>query len=168
MSRPWQAAVPDALWRVEGTPPGSKSGACLQRGSSGTWESPRSPCHMPGTGDRVTKSPGVIWGLRPDDEPVRDSTNQRKRTRYRGARAKRSAARRAGWQSERRIVPVQVGTRCPRDPRAGRRRRAARSAGQHDGRDREITNRHTTTPAECGAGRPRARSGLDDPGPPER
>jgi len=34
-----------------------------------------SPCHIPGMGDRVTKGPGVVWGLRPDHEPVRESTN---------------------------------------------------------------------------------------------
>src|SRR3989442_5635984 len=54
-----KAAVLDALWRALRTPPGSKSGACIHRGSSGTWESHVSPCHIPGMGDRVTKSPGV-------------------------------------------------------------------------------------------------------------
>ena len=34
-----QAAVLGALWRVRRTPPGSESGAGLQRGHSGTWES---------------------------------------------------------------------------------------------------------------------------------
>jgi len=34
-----KAAVPDTQWRVCGTPPGSKSGACRHRGNSGTWES---------------------------------------------------------------------------------------------------------------------------------
>src|SRR6266850_1909886 len=45
-----------ALWRAVRTPPGSESGACLQRGDSGTWESHLAPCHRPGMGDRVTKS----------------------------------------------------------------------------------------------------------------
>src|SRR5687768_10223070 len=89
VSRHWKAAVPDALWLVEGTPPGSQSGACMPRGSSGTWKSHLSPCHSPGPGARVTKSPGVVWRLRPDDEPVRDRTNERKRTRDRGASDKR-------------------------------------------------------------------------------
>src|SRR4029434_6543510 len=39
-----KAAVPDAFWRVCGTPPGSENGACIQRGNSGTWESHLSPC----------------------------------------------------------------------------------------------------------------------------
>ena len=94
-----KAAVLDALWRAWRTPPGSKSGACIHRGSSGTWESHVSPCHIPGMGDRVTKSPGVVWGLRPDHEPVWDSTNEPKRARYREASDKRSDLRWAVWQS---------------------------------------------------------------------
>jgi hypothetical protein len=38
-----KAAVLDAPWRVPRTPPGSTNGAGIQRGSSGTWESPLSP-----------------------------------------------------------------------------------------------------------------------------
>jgi hypothetical protein len=94
-----KAAVLDALWRALRTPPGSKSEACIHRGSSGTWESHVSPCHIPGMGDRVTKSPGVVWGLRPDHEPVWDSTNEPKRARYREASDKRSDLRWAVWQS---------------------------------------------------------------------
>src|SRR5262245_20506616 len=58
-----KAAVLETLWRVPRTPPGSESGACLQRGNSGTWESHLSPCHTPGMGDRATKSPGVVGGF---------------------------------------------------------------------------------------------------------
>jgi len=36
-------------------------------------------------GDRVTKGPGVVWGLRPDHEPSGDTTNARKRARDQGA-----------------------------------------------------------------------------------
>src|SRR5215831_16941010 len=71
------------------------SGACIQRGSSGTWESHLSPCHTPGLGDRVTKGPGVVWGFRPDHEPQRDTTNAPKQARYWGASDKRSVLRRA-------------------------------------------------------------------------
>ena len=74
---------PVCAWRVHRTPPGSESGACLHRGSSGTWENHLSPCTIPGLGDRVTKGPGVIWGLRPDHEPDGDTTNGRKQARYR-------------------------------------------------------------------------------------
>jgi hypothetical protein len=104
-----KAAVLDALWRALRTPPGSQSGACIPRGSSGTWESHVSPGHIPGMGDRVTTSPGVVWGLRPDHEPVGESTNEPKRARYREASAKRSDLRGAVWQSERRRVPGKVG-----------------------------------------------------------
>src|SRR5712664_1257755 len=71
----WKAAVLGAVWRVRRTPPGSESGACHHRGSSGTWESHLSPCPMPGRGDRVTTGPGVVLGLPPGDEPTRDTTN---------------------------------------------------------------------------------------------
>jgi hypothetical protein len=121
-----KAAVLGAGGRVRRTPPGSKSGACMHRGSSGTWESHVSPCQTPGVGDRVTKSPGVVWGLRPDHEPVRDTTNAQKRARYRGASDERSDPRRAWGQSERSRVPMRVGNSGPRDPREGRRRRASR------------------------------------------
>lgn len=50
-----KAAVPDAFWRVCGTPPGSENGACIQRGNSGTWESHLFPCsysRMRGPGDQ--------------------------------------------------------------------------------------------------------------------
>jgi hypothetical protein len=70
-----QAAVLKASGRAVRTPPGSKSRACLHRGNSGTWESHVSPCQPPGLGDRVPKGPGVVWGLRPAHEPVRDTTN---------------------------------------------------------------------------------------------
>ena len=39
VSKSRKATVPHTLRRVCGTPPGSKSGACVQRGNSGTWES---------------------------------------------------------------------------------------------------------------------------------
>ena len=80
-----KAAVLGARGRVRRTPPGSKSGACMHRGSSGTWESHVSPCQTPGVGDRVTKSPGVVWGLRPDHEPSGDTTNALKQARYQSA-----------------------------------------------------------------------------------
>jgi hypothetical protein len=71
----WKAAVLDALWRVCRTPPGSESGACLHRGNSGTWESHLPPCDKPGLGDRVTKSPGGVWGLPSGVEPAGETTN---------------------------------------------------------------------------------------------
>jgi hypothetical protein len=70
-----KAAVRDALWRVWRTPAGAESGACLHRGSSGTWERPLPPWDKPGWGDRVTKSPGGVWGLPSGVEPAGDTTN---------------------------------------------------------------------------------------------
>ena len=32
---------------------------------------------IPGLGDRVTKGPGAVWALRPDNEPCGDTTNAR-------------------------------------------------------------------------------------------
>jgi hypothetical protein len=163
-----KVAVLGAGGRVRRTPPGSQSGAGLHRGSSGTWESHLSPGHMPGRGDRVTKGPGGVWEFRPEHEPVRATPNGQKQARDRGASAKRRVPRGAERLSERSIVPGKVGNAGPPDPREGRRRRAARGAGQKDGRDLESTNRHPTTPAQCGAGRPRSRSRVDDVGPPDR
>jgi hypothetical protein len=162
-----KATVLGARRRVRRTPPGSESGACSQRGSAGTWENPRSPCHIPGMADRVTNSPGVVWGPRPGHAPGRDTTNEPKRTRYRDVRDKRSDRRGAGGQSSRSIVPGQGGTGGPQAPREGRQRRASRGAGQTDGSYREITTRHPTTPAPCGAGRPRSGPGVYAPGPPD-
>src|SRR5262249_8019296 len=91
-----KATVLCAIWQVHRTPPGSESGACLHRGSSGTWENHLSPCTTPGVGDRVTKGPGMIWGLRLGHEPDGDTTNGTKQARYRGASDKRSDPRGAG------------------------------------------------------------------------
>src|SRR5712691_11436809 len=88
----WKAVVLSALWQGCRTPPGSESGACLQRGNSGTWESHLSPCAIPGVGDRVTKGPGAVWALRPDNEPFGDTTNQRSRQGI-GKRATSEATR---------------------------------------------------------------------------
>src|SRR5215813_3255602 len=69
------------------------------------------------------------------------------------------------------IERAESGNSRPKAARASalpdRRCRASRSAGESDGRDREITNRHTTTPADGGAGRPRSRPRLYAAGPPD-
>jgi hypothetical protein len=70
--------------------------------------------------------------------------------------------------SARSLVPTPVGNAGPQAPRAGRQRRAARGAGQTDGRCLAITNRHPTTPAPCGAGRPGSGPGVYTPGRPDR
>jgi hypothetical protein len=50
LSCQWKAAVLGTIGRVSRTPPGSKSGACIQRDSLGTWESHLFPCEQPGNG----------------------------------------------------------------------------------------------------------------------
>ena len=114
-----KAAVLGARRRVPRTPPGSKSGACIgvTRGRG------RAICllaNIPGLGARATKGPGAVGGLRPDGEPVGDTTHARKRPRDRGASDKRSVSKRTGWQSSRNIGPGKEGTQGPRDPREGR------------------------------------------------
>jgi hypothetical protein len=71
----WKAAVLGALGRGRRTPPGSESGACLQRGNWGTWESHLAPCDRPGMGARVPTSPGVGGVLRPGHEPCGETTH---------------------------------------------------------------------------------------------
>jgi hypothetical protein len=153
--------------RVRRTPPGSESGAGLQRGSSGTWENHLSPCTISG------------WGGPGDHRPWRDlgaSTRPRARVgqhEHSKAGTGSGSARRVKrpetgrGESSRRIVPVKGGNRDPRDPREGRQRRASRAAGKTDGRYLEITNRHPTTPADGGAGRPRSPRRLYDAGAPD-
>jgi hypothetical protein len=51
-----KATVPGSRRQESGTPPGSQSGACRQRGHSGTGESHRSPGYMAGMGDRRSKA----------------------------------------------------------------------------------------------------------------
>ena len=75
------------------------SGACIHRGSSGTWESHLSPCHTPGMGDRVTKSPGVTWGFRLGHEPSGEITNARKHARYRSGERQVKPFEMGRWQS---------------------------------------------------------------------
>ena len=104
-----KAAVLGAVWRVRRTPPGSESGACLQRGNLGTWESHLSPWFIPGMGDRVTTSPGVTWGFRPGHEPYGDTTNTRKQARHRGGERQAKPPETGRWQSSRRMVPRNVG-----------------------------------------------------------
>src|ERR671922_2325240 len=74
-----KAAVLDATWRAPRTPPGSESGACLHRGSSGTWESHLSPCNSCRSGEPAD-STTLAWprGLPPSHEPETETTNDGK------------------------------------------------------------------------------------------
>src|SRR5439155_14887987 len=73
--------------RVRRTPPGSESGACRQRGSSGTWESQGSPCVESGRGVPTVevKTPGAERRLQPLKRAFWRTTK--------GTQRKRSAAR---------------------------------------------------------------------------
>ena len=146
----WKAVVLGALWRVHRTPPGSESGACLQRGHSGTWESHLSPCLRPGMGDRVTKSPGVIWTLRPGYEPFGDTTNEGSRQGIGAASDKRSPLR---WEVA--VVAAhstdERGEVRPKRPTGGKAPSGRASAGRRQGRDIELTNPDHGRPVDCGA-----------------
>lgn len=91
-----KAAVPSAPRPGVGTPPGSQSGACLQRGSAGTWESHRSPGHRAGRGDRQPTSPGVARELPAGYEPATDTTHAGSRQGIGDASDKRRDLRWAG------------------------------------------------------------------------
>jgi len=85
-----KAAVLSAVWRGFRTPPGSESGACIDRGNSGTWESHPSPGDITGQGDRLTKGPGAGVGASTGPRAGNGTTKLWKRARYREASAKRS------------------------------------------------------------------------------
>src|SRR5437879_1218064 len=127
--------------RVRRPPPGSESGACLQRGSSGTWESPWSPWVESGGGVPTVegKTPGAEGKLQPLTRAcwrtAKGTHRKRSAARYRGGEGAPNAPERGSWQSERIRVPMAgspmllvgtVGNHGPRDPREGRRRRASR------------------------------------------
>jgi hypothetical protein len=166
-----KAAVLGATWRV-GECRGHHRGLRAGQACTGvTWERGSTPWLLATFPERGTGRPKALaWpgGFHQVASPGGTPRTPRKHARYREASDERSNPRRAGRESSRRLGPAKVGNRGPRDPREGRRRRASRSAGENDGRDLEITNRHPTTPAHGGAGRPRGRSCVDNGGPPDR
>jgi hypothetical protein len=86
-----KAAVLDATRQVFRTPPGSESGAGLQRGDSGTWESQWCPWVKSGAGVPTIagKTPGVERRCQPLTRAVREGTQSKRRdTRYRGRRGR--------------------------------------------------------------------------------
>ena len=144
----WKAAVLRAVGRVRRTPPGSESGACLHRGNSGTWESHLSPCLIPGMGDRVTKGPGVPWGLPPGHEPVRDTTNSGSRQGIGKASDERSPR-----DGEVAVVAAhsteEGGEVRPKRPTGGKATSGRACNGQTHERDSVLTNRVTRPPLDC-------------------
>jgi hypothetical protein len=146
-----KATVLGAVWRVRRTPPGSESGAGLPRGNAGTWESHRSPCHRPGSGDRVTTGPGVRRGAAT-------------RARARKGHHKRTEARK-GLGSERQAKRPETGRVAvvaahstgeggevrPKRPTGGKAPSGRASAARRQGRDFALTNPDHGRPVDGGA-----------------
>ena len=124
------------------------SGACLHRGNSGTWESHLSPCPIPGMGDRVTKGPGVPWGLPPGHEPVRDTTNSGSRQGIGKASDKRSL-REGQWAVVGSYSTDERGEVRPKRPTGGKATSGRACNGQTHERDSALTNRVTRPPLDC-------------------
>src|SRR5262245_43566194 len=113
------------------------SGACLQRGDSGTWESQWFPWVKSGIGGPTiaVKTPGVVRRRPPRTRALQDqgTQSQRRDTRYRGRRGNTERPRdgplavlaaHSTEGQEPQALAEKVGNRCPRDPLEGRRRRA--------------------------------------------
>ncbi len=161
-----KAAVLGARGRVRRTPPGSESGACLHRGNSGTWESQLSPCRpYPEWGTGCPKALAWSGGFDPATSPqgqhVRAAASQVSGRERQAKRPERG--RMAVFAAH---SPEEGGEPRPTGPPGGQATPGLTLCGTQDGSDRESTNRHPTTPAACGTGRPRSRWGLDDPAPP--
>jgi hypothetical protein len=120
-----QAAVLEAIRRVDRTPPGSESGACRHRGDAGTGERPGAPggqirrrsAAQRGKDSRRGKAaPALHTSLgRPRD------TKPEARPQGIGAGEGAPNAPEVGqWQSARRRVPMQVGHRRPQSPTRGK------------------------------------------------
>jgi hypothetical protein len=159
-----KAAVPAASWRVGGTPPGSKSGACIQRGHSGTWESHSvSLCPIrrrravqwgktPGAQRRLAPRRRTVWentrDTKPDEEHKVSGKDRAHRTTPRGAMGSLSGSAYRGPGAVG-CGPGRWGPDVPRDPLEGRGRRASRLSGGTSGRDAGLTNHIHETPETC-------------------
>jgi hypothetical protein len=136
------AAGLDAPRRGARTPPGSARGACLHKGAAGTWASPGSPWGLSGVGVPTVEgqTPGVARRRPRRTRALRNhgTPSQRRAPRYRGRSGSTARPREGLWAGGAEQSPAgrararlvgQVGNRDPRDPLAGRRRRAARLLG---------------------------------------
>ena len=72
-----------------------------------------------------------------------------------------SSRTRGPLAGNRRLLGGKVGHRWPRDPLAGRRRRAERFAGRPSGSDAGSTHRLPDTPAQCRTGHTLSREGVE-------
>ena len=108
------------------TPPGSESGACAYRGSSGTWENLLSPCQIAGSKVyRLTKRPGLRGWLSAPGGVLVGKTKKRKRAGYRKASLKNERfekgnevvlAEHSTDDESRKALIEKVGNRDPMDP----------------------------------------------------
>jgi hypothetical protein len=99
--------------RVFRTLPGSESGACVQRGDSGTWESHLLPCKSAGLGGPADRK--ALAGLGGFHRVTSWQRTPRTRGAGKGrgnASDKRRVPRQAGWQSLRSRVPRGCGETC--------------------------------------------------------
>ena len=145
-----QAAVLVAQGRVSRTPPGSESGACLQRGNAGTWESHLSPCPIPGKGDRVTTSPGVTGGFHLATSPCgRPRTMEASKVSGNERQGKDPETGRAAVVAAHRTA--EGGAVRPKRPTGGKAPSSRASAGRRQGRDFELTNPDHGRPVDGGA-----------------
>ena len=133
-----------------GHPRGLRAGQVSTRGTRERGRAIGLLDHRPGVGDRVTTGPGVVLGASPRSRARKGEHEPREQARSRDASDTRSDPRGTWWPSSRRSVPGKVRNGDPRDPREGRRRRAACPTGGNQGRDFDLTNPDTSTPVDCG------------------
>jgi len=161
--------------RVRRTPPGSESGACRQRGNSGTWESHWSPCGESGGGvpPGEGKTPGAARKLQPRQRALWRTTkgtqSQRREARYRGGSGRPERPRAGLWAvgAEHRTdgrepdAPGwQGGAPRSQGPRAGKETPGLTLSGGPSGSDAGLSNRRHATPAQGDPGQTLSGAGL--------
>jgi hypothetical protein len=168
-----KAAVLEAPRRVSRTPPGSESGACFQRGDSGTGESQWSPWGIAGVGVPTVegKTPGVARRRPPRLRALREqgTQSQRRAPRHRGRRGSTARPREgplavlaehrtAGWE---RCAPGREGgePRSP-GPTGGTVTPGITFAGRTSGRDSGLTHRLHATPEHGPTGQALSGDGV--------
>ncbi len=172
-----KAAVLDAPRRVSRTPPGSESGACLQKGDSGTWESPWSPWGISGVGVPTieVKTPGVARRRPPRTRALRNqgTQSQRRDPRYRGRRGSTERPRErllavfaehspAG--RERGAPGREGGEPMSQGPTGGKAKPGSTFSGRTSGRDSGLTHRLHATPENSPTGQGLSGDGVQHRG----
>jgi hypothetical protein len=148
----WKAAVLGARRRVRRTPPGSESGAWLQRGNAGTWESHWSPGRRARHGGPGAHRP---WRVRGASTRTRARTGDHKRP---GARQGSGRERHATQPARDRMAvvasqsPEEGGEVRPKRPTGGKATSGRACSGLTHERDSALTKRVTTPPWHCWRG----------------